>query len=180
MAQNQKGNLWRFLRGPVIVLLALAACGQPGGTDTTAASLMPQLPDYNTMDTLDIQDAITKLAGAASLGAGQPEITALVAGANGLTACYQRAGAIQGRAFVNKADPTKAGVVVIINRNRLTDPVLFLSCVAPPGAMGVMSIQPCAKAYTLKRDNNEFYIGYVATNEDVCSTFCSSLQGCVP
>jgi hypothetical protein len=81
----------------------VAACGGAATKEPSAGALLPNLPDYNMTDTANIQDAITKLAGAASLGAGQPELTALVAGVNGLVSCYQSAGAIQGMSYVNKA-----------------------------------------------------------------------------
>jgi hypothetical protein len=163
-----------------VVAVVVAACGQAPTKEPSAGALLPNLSDYNMTDTADLQDAITKLAGAASLGAGQPELTALVAGVNGLVSCYQSAGAIQGKTYVNKADISKAGVVVVINRNVLTNPQTFLSCVVPKGALRSASIEPCAKAYTLNKDNNQFYIGYAATKPEVCATFCAALEGCTP
>jgi hypothetical protein len=169
----------RLFMVSILSLLTLAACGSAATKEPSAGALMPQLADYTATDTTDIQDAITKLAGAASLGAGQPELTALVAGVSGFVSCYQSAGAIQGRTYVNKADVTKAGVVVIVNRNLATDPNLFLSCVVPKGMMRAASaLQPCVKAYALDKANNQFYIGYAATNEETCNAFCSALEGC--
>jgi hypothetical protein len=170
----------RFAQRSLALVLAalLSACGQPGTKEPSAAALMPNLPDYHVTDTIDIQDAITKVAGAASIGVGQPELAALIAGVNGLVSCYQKAGAIQGRTYVNKADVTQAGVVVIINRNAVTDPNTFLGCVLPEAGLRAAQIQPCGKTYILDRDNNQFYIGYAATNPQVCQAFCSALQGC--
>ena len=163
----------------LVLAVLLSACGQPATKEPSAAALMPNLPDYHVTDTIDIQDAITKVAGAASIGVGQPELAALIAGVNGLVSCYQKAGAIQGRSYVNKADVALAGVVVIINRNAVTDPNTFLACVLPSGAgLRTAQIQPCGKAYILDKDNNQFYMGYAATNPQVCQTFCSALQGC--
>ncbi len=165
----------------LLMALLVAACGQAATTEPSAAALMPNLPGYQTADTLDIQDTITKIAGATSLGAGHPELTGLIAGINSLVACYQKAGAVQGRTYVNNADPTKAGIVVIVNRNAVTDPNTFINCVLPQGpSLRAAQLQPCAKAYTLDKDNNQFYIGYAATNPEVCQAFCSALQGCTP
>src|SRR5258706_7477142 len=161
----------------LLMLVTLAACGGSNVTkEPSAGALMPHLADYSQTDTVNIQDAIAKLAGAGSIGAGQPEVTALIAGVSGIVTCYQNAGAIQGRTYVNKADITKAGVVVIINRNAVTDPNRFLNCVTPKGLRSAAAaIQPCAKAYTLDKDNNQFYIGYAATNAETCNAFCSAM-----
>ncbi len=162
-----------------ICALTLSACSAAVTKDTSTQSLLPNLPDYNVSDTTNIQDAIAKVAGGSALVAGQPEAVALIAGVNSLVSCYQKAGAIEGRTYVNKSDPTTAGVLIIVNKNALTDPQTIISCVAPKGA-GAQSImiQPCAKAYTLNKDNNQFYIAYAGTNDKICSAFCSNLQGC--
>jgi hypothetical protein len=170
------------VRGLIFMLIAVlvAGCGQ-NTPDPTAANMMPNLPDYAVVEATDIQDAIAKVAGAASLAALQPQVTALIAGVSGLAKCYQDAGAAQGRAYINKQDPTLAGFVVIVNRNVLLNPATLLNCVAPRAsglAAPAAAFQPCAKVYTLGKDNNEFYIAYAATNPTLCTAFCSQLQGC--
>jgi hypothetical protein len=146
--------------------------------EPSAAALMPNLAGYQVSETTNIQDAISKIAAGGAALTGQPELAALVTTVSGVVACYQKAGAIEGRTYVNTADVTKAGVVVIVNRKVLTDPGTFINCVLPPSAMRAAAIQPCAKAYTLDKDNTQFYIGYAATNPEVCQAFCSALQGC--
>jgi len=178
------GRFAQWSSAPKLVLILavlLSACGQQNVTkEPSAAALMPNLAGYQVSDTTNLQDAITKLAAGAAALAGQPELAALVAGANTVVACYQKAGAVEGRSYVNTSDVTKAGVVVIVNRNVLTDPNTFVNCVRPAAGMRAAVIQPCGKAYTLTTQNNEFYIGYVATNPEVCQAFCSALQGCTP
>ena len=171
----------RSLIALILTTTILSACGQPT-KEPSAAALMPNLPDYSIADTVDIQSAIGKVASVTSLAAAHPELAGLIAGINNLLTCYQNAGAIQGRAYVNKADALKAGIVVIINRNAVSDPNTFLNCVAPGGARALRAaqIQPCAKAYTLDTAGNQYYIGYAATDAEVCQAFCSSLQGCTP
>jgi hypothetical protein len=165
----------------IVIALTLSACGGTVTKEPTAGAMLPNLTDYHMTDTLDVQEAITKFAGAASLGTGQLEITAVIAGVNSIVGCYQRAGGISGRTYVNMADPLKSGVVVIINRNVLTDPNLFLNCVVPSGIMRAQAetLQPCGNAYALNKDNNQFYVGYAATSAEVCTAFCSNLEGCI-
>jgi hypothetical protein len=73
--------------------------------------------------------------------------------------------------------------VAIIDRKALTNPANFADCVlgtaqgVAPGA-AQPTIQPCTKSYTLKKDDNEFYIAYIATTQDMCQAFCSKLEGC--
>ncbi len=174
-------QLRRVLPFLVVIAVILSACGQ-GTPEPSAAALMPNLPGYDVTDTLDIQNAISKAAAVASLGAQQPELTALIAGVNNLVNCYQQAGAVQGRTYVNHTDILKSGVVVIVNRNVVTDPNLFVNCVLPQAGprLAPTLIQPCGKTYTLDKDNNQFYIGYAATNPEVCAAFCAALQGCTP
>jgi hypothetical protein len=164
----------------MVMALSLCACGGAATKEPTAGAMLPNLTNYHMTDTLDVQEAITKFAGAASLGTGQLEMTAVIAGVNSIVGCYQQAGAVAGRTYVNQAEPLKSGVVVIINRNVLTDPNLFLNCVVPSGVMRAQAAvpQPCGNAYTLNKDNNQFYIGYAATDTEVCSTFCSSHEVC--
>jgi hypothetical protein len=183
----QNARYGTIIRIAVLVLIAaviFSACGQGNVTkEPSAAALMPSLAGYSVYNTLDLQDAMAKVAGAASLGSGNPELTALVAGVSGLSSCYQKAGGIEGRAYINQADISKAGIVVVVNRNVVTDPNTFLSCVSPRRALApnnTQAQQPCAKTYTLNKDNNQYYIGYAATNSEVCQAFCAALQGCTP
>jgi len=75
------------------MLVTLAACG---GKYCNEKSHQPRRDAATrgllTTDTVNIQDAIAKVAGAGSIGAGQPELTALIAGVNGLVTCYQKRG----------------------------------------------------------------------------------------
>ncbi|MBX3066142.1 MAG: hypothetical protein U0528_07325 [Anaerolineae bacterium] len=174
----KRGTLMAML----LVFAALfAACNNTGGVkDTSAANLMPAPAGYSITNTIDIQDTITKIAGATALGAGQPQLTAMVAAANEIAKCYQKAGAIEGRVYLKQVEPTKAGAVIIINRNLVSDPNLFLGCVGLGNSelSGAQGLTPCAYAYTLPLNNNEYYIGYVGTDVEVCHAVCSGLQGC--
>jgi hypothetical protein len=165
----------------VLIIVMVAGCG--GGAsvrDSTAGDMMPNLSGYTITNTLDIQTAIANVVGAASLAAAQPQITGLIAAVSGLARCYQEAGAVEGRVYISREDPFLAGVIVIINRNQLLNPAVLTNCIGGGGRQmaPLADIQPCARVYTLQRDNNEFYIAYVATNPEVCTAFCSGLPGC--
>ena len=73
--------------------------------------------------------------------------------------------------------------MAIIDKKALTNPANFANCVLG-SAQGVQTspqrptIQPCAKTYTLKKDDNEFNIAYIATTQEMCQAFCSRLEGC--
>jgi hypothetical protein len=183
MPGSSRFSLQKAIRGMVCISLCaifVSACSALGGSkDTSAENLVPNLPDYTITNTTDIQDAISKVAGGATILSGQPEVTALIAGINTLATCYEKAGAIEGRTFVNKTDPTTAGVLFIVNKNALTNPATLLSCAGSKalGAQSVM-IQPCAKTFTLNKDNNQFYVAYAGTNNTMCSAFCSNITGC--
>jgi hypothetical protein len=162
-----------------VVAVVIAACTNEPPRDNSAANLMPAPANYTVTNTLDIQDAITKIAGTASIATGGPQFAAMIAAAGEVVKCYQKAGALEGRVYTKNGDPLKAGVVLIINKNQALDPGVFLSCVGVEGLASPASVsQPCANAYTLKKDNNEFFIGYVATDYEVCTALCSGLQGC--
>src|SRR5215813_10350255 len=138
----------------LVLLLVLNACGTANITqEPSAAALLPNLTDYQMTDTLDIQDAVAKVAGVASLGAAQPELTAAIAAVSGVLSCYQQAGAIKGRTYVNKANILQAGVIVVINKNLVSDPTLLVNCALPRRAAAApttgTTLQPCAKSYTL-------------------------------
>lgn len=166
-----------------LAIILIAGCGSGAAMrDDSAANLMPNVPGFTSQTTLDLQDAITKIVGAASLAAAQPEVAAAIAAASSLARCYQEAGAVEGRVYTRDINPLQAGLVIIINRNKLTDPSLLSNCIfggnAGPGIMAQQLAQPCANVYTLPKDDNEFYIAYVGTDPSVCTEFCSALQGC--
>ena len=109
-------------------------------------------------------------------------VRAAGAAIDGIMGCYQEAGAVSGRLFTHADDLLASGVIVIVDRNRLTNPQTFLDCVRPggPERVGAASIEPCGNVYTLQRDDNEYYILYAGTQPPVCQAFCAALEGCTP
>ncbi|CAG0966797.1 MAG: hypothetical protein IAE83_04245 [Anaerolinea sp.] len=164
----------------LLVVVALISACQSAAVDDTAAKMMPALTGYNITDTQEIIDALSKAVAGAATAGGQIQVTGVVLAANEIAKCYQQAGAVQGRVYVNQENPLISGLTVIVNRNKLLDPATLLGCITPGGmrSMSPNSLQPCGFAYALPKDNNEFYIAFVATDESLCSALCSALEGC--
>lgn len=162
----------------ILFVSILAVACQPSGP--TATELMPDIPGYDVVEGQDLTDAISKVAGGAALLQGNLPGVGAVAAIDGIMDCYQEAGAVSGRIFTKSDSPLDSGVIVIVDRNRLTNPQTFLDCVRPEGPemSAASAIQPCGDAYTLQRDNNEYYILYAGTQPEVCQTFCAALEGC--
>ncbi len=166
------------------LLLITAACGlgKPTPTGTPpVVQLMPDLPGYKTVEGQAIQDYIASLAEGGALLSANPQLALLIEKVDSAIACYQKAGALNAQIFVDEAFPLSSGAIAIADRNRLTDPATLFECVGG----GVMpfsdqpTIQPCSHSYTLPRDDNEFYIIYVGTTQEICQTFCEHLEGCL-
>ncbi len=150
--------------------------------DSPAAEMLPDLPGYNTVEGQLLTDYISSLSEGASLLAGQPELAATALAVDQIISCYQEIGAVQSRVYSNKEMPLSVGTVAIADRNMLTDPINLFKCVLPTvldasGAEG-FEIKPCSASYTLSRDDNEFYIIYAGSTEEICRDFCSHLEGC--
>jgi hypothetical protein len=168
------------------VVTFVAGLNGCGGTpsEPPAAKMMPDLPGYKVVEGETLTGYIGKLAGGAALLAAQPELTAAALVVEQIVGCYQEVGAVQARVYSNEETPLSAGAVAIADRNALNDPMNLFKCVAPmvldaAGADGAaLEIKPCTASYTLARDDNEFYIVYVGTTEEICHEFCTNLEGC--
>ena len=163
-----------------LVALVVGCTGQQG----SAKSLLPDIPNTNTVEGQTITEFIAKLADGAVLVAANPELIAVVEKVEAALSCYQNIGAVAMRTYTDKTFPMSAGIIAVIDSKSLKDPANFLNCVVIPkpslGAeAGVLpTIQPCVKTYTLKKTGNEFYIAYIATTKEMCEAFCSKLEGC--
>lgn len=147
-----------------------------------AEELLPDLQGYSTVEGELLTDYISKLSGGAALLAGQPELALAIAAVDQVIGCYQEVGAVKARAYSDQNAPLSAGIVAVGDRNELLDPANLFKCVAPAipdGAQPDMPpIQMCSASYTLAREDNKFYIIYAGTTEEICTTFCTALEGC--
>ena len=164
--------------GMLTTVLLLAAC-QP--KQDSAKDLLPDVPNTTVVEGQTLTQFLAKLADGASLAAANPELIPVIQRIETSATCYQDAGAIALRTYSDKAFPLYAGIVAIADRNALTDPANFLNCVVKPRpgvGTAALALEPCAKTYTLKKNDNEFYIAFVATTPQMCEAFCSKLEGC--
>ena len=172
-----------FLLIFVLMISATSACGldtaQPTGTPPVV-QLMPNLDGFDVIEGQAVQEYIANLAEGAALLAANPQMVLLIERVDRVTACYQEAGAFNARVFIDEDYPLSSGAIAIADRNRLTDPAILFGCVG--GQISPLSSQPeidsCSHSYTLARDNNEFYIIYVGTTQEICQTFCQNLEDC--
>ncbi len=163
-----------------VTLLLLVACDMlPGGGGGQAATLLPELDGYNTVEGQSFTDALTSLGVMATL-AGQPQLGAPIAGISTIVGCYQEAGAVTARVYSDPNAPQNSGIVAVGDRDALLNPVTFLQCVPDSNLRGPQSLtlEPCTHSYTLTREDNEFYILYAGLTTDMCHTFCTNLEGC--
>ena len=163
----------------MLLLFGMIGCDVLQGPSGDAASLLPDLAGYHTVEGESFTDALTTIGVLATL-AGQPELGAPIATVSGVVSCYQEAGAVKARVYSDENEPRNSGVIAVGDRNALLNPLTFLQCV--PGNSGrapeSITIEPCSHSYTLSRDGNEFYILYAGLTPDVCHIFCTNLEAC--
>lgn len=160
------------------LLVLTAACdslGRPGG----AAGLLPDVPDAEVVEGQTISEYIATLTSGATLLAGNPPLVAAIEFAQGAINCYQDIGAVAVRVYSDKEFPLSSGMVAIVDRNAITDLGNLARCLGGGQEFGAQAaIDVCAHFYTLKKDDNEFYIAYVGTTQEMCQAFCTRLEGC--
>lgn len=162
----------------LIAAFALTACQTQQGS---AKDMLPDVPNTTVVEGETITQFLAKVADGAALAAANPELIPLIQRVEASLTCYQGLGAVALRTYTDKDFPLSAGLVSIIDRNALTNPANFANCVlgrAQADASAMPTIDPCVKSYTLKKNDNEFYIAYIATTQEMCAAFCSKLEGC--
>ncbi len=168
----------RMLFLGLIVVLALTACQPQKGS---AKDLLPNVPNTTVVEGQTITQFLAKAADGAALAAANPQLIPVVQRVEASLTCYQDLGAVAMRTYTDKSFALSAGIVAIVDHNALTNPANFANCVlgkAQGAASAVPTIEPCLKSYTLKKDNNQFDIAYIATTKEMCQAFCSQLEGC--
>ena len=162
----------------LLVVVVIAGCTSQQGS---AKDLLPDVPNATVVEGQTITQFLSKAADGAALAAANPELVPVIQRVEASLTCYQDLGAVALRTYTDKTFPLSAGVVAIIDRNALTNPTNFANCVlgrAQGSGSASVTIEPCVKTYTLKKNDNEFYIAYIATTKEMCTAFCSKLEGC--
>lgn len=152
-----------------------------GGGKAPAEDMLPDFSGYQTVEGEVLTDYIGTLSGGAVLLVGHPEIAAAIGAVDYIVGCYQEVGAAKARIYSSEENPLEAGAIAIADRNALLNPVNLFKCVTPAldaSSAQPLEIEPCTASYTLEKDDNEFYIIYAGTTEDICKMFCANLEGC--
>jgi len=170
----------RILLLSLLAVIALTACQTQKGS---AGDMLPNVPDTTVVEGQTITQFLAKAADGAALATANPQLIPLVQRVEASLTCYQDLGAVALRTYTDKQFPLSAGIVAVVDRKALTDPANFANCVlgraqGAAASAEQLTIQPCTKSYTLKKDDNEFYIAYIATTQEMCQAFCSRLEGC--
>jgi len=164
----------------VVSLMWMAAGCDRLGTQGGAADLLPQVPNTNIIEGQTISQYISSLAEGSALLQQNPVLAGAIRFAEQAATCYQSIGAVALRIYSDSVFPLSSGLVTIVDRNAITDPANFARCLGgdQQGFTAQMALQVCTHTYTLKKDNNEFYIAYIGTTLEMCQAFCSQLEGC--
>ncbi|HET7091313.1 MAG TPA: hypothetical protein VFL17_21980 [Anaerolineae bacterium] len=170
----------RIRIGAVILTVALIAVAcNPFGTQGQAESMLPDVPNTTIVKGQTIAEYIASLSSGATLLSGNAPLVAAIEFAQGAINCYQEIGAVAVRIYSDNAFPLSSGMVVIVDRNAITDVGNLARCLGGGAEAGVQAtVQVCTHSYTLKKDDNEFYIAYVGTTLEMCQAFCTRLQEC--
>jgi hypothetical protein len=171
-----------FILAAAVLALYFFRSFQPGGGDTPAARLLPDLPAYRTVEGQSITGYIGALSEGAALLAGQPQAAVTIAVLDSVIGCYQEVGGVRARVYSHAERPLEAGLVVVADESVVNNPETLFQCVTPAalditGAESA-ALEPCAQAYVLTREDGTFYILYAASVASTCFDFCSQLEGC--
>ncbi|HZY44173.1 MAG TPA: hypothetical protein VFF70_05410 [Anaerolineae bacterium] len=161
----------------VLAVIITACTPTPGG----ATAMLPNISTANIVEGKTISEFLAGLPGGSTLKTAFPQLFTVVEYVEQVTVCYQKIGAVAVRTYSDKVTPLSSGTVAIIDKKALTDPANLIACLGNtlnPSAQAQPAISPCAKAYTLQKDNNEFFIAYIASTQEMCAAFCSGLEGC--
>ncbi len=139
---------------------------------------LPKLTGYKTIQLKDIQDQFAVVL--PLLAKSRPDLLIAFETINGVVKCYQEQGAVQVQGYSKTSDPLDAGIVTIVDHNRVTSPETLVRCALSSTPAGIKSseLEFCYDSYTHSTSSNKFYIAYIGTTKSLCSKFCSQLTGC--
>lgn len=164
--------------------LLLAGCAgnttQTDGDAVAAQQLMPNIAGYTVSNVDSIVDALTTAGAGASLATGNLPVAGAIARAEATVQCLQDRGAVGGQTYVQQV-PTdlvpEAGVVVIINNDRLSENLLGCLLSGPQGITAQrVQIEPCAQAGTFTYQSNNYSYVYVGVGNELCGYFSQHFQ----
>ena len=168
-------GVWMTVLTLIGIVAACGPIGRPGG----AADLLPNVPRAKIVEGKTITQYISSLTEGQALLAGNPLLVAAIEFTEGAVKCYQDIGAVAVRIYSDETFPLSSGLVAIVDRNAIANLGNLANCLSGGKQVTAQAvIEICAHTYTLKKDDNEFYIAYLGTTEEMCQAFCSGLEGC--
>lgn len=164
----------------LIIALSLTACsaaGTPTGSasdSNSAQSVLPDLADYQEIETTNIQDALTTAGIGSSLATGNPIAAGAITRLDQIMDCYQNVGAVSARVYV-KALPPVAGAVAVINEDRLQRNLL--ACAVNPDGARALSVDICSGSGRFTYQGDSFTYIYGGTDASLCDSVVAHFTG---
>lgn len=157
-------------------LLAACDAGVNAPTNANTKNYLPDLPNkYEQFEGKNIWDTTSTGVNAILSTAlkSQPQYSAIANFIGNFGSCAQQKGVLNWRVYVGKSDPLSSGVVLIVSKNQLTNPLVALECAIQPSRNS--AIEPCSKSLNFSRDNDTYYAYLAGTKPDVCTDFENAL-----
>jgi len=162
----------------ILFILPLVACEATGNEQQdpqAAQSFFPTFTGYNIEGLQGVQDAVLGGLTAFGIGTGNLPFSALMYKLDDFVDCYRETGAFDARLYVERlsnVDDVRlpvAGVLVVLNQNRVIDN--FLPCITrPPSDIArVMTAEPCTGNGTFQSGTDTISYLYAATDEPLCA-----------
>jgi hypothetical protein len=170
-------------RTALIAVLAIifAACSALApGPDNTVNELMPKPAGYNYTDLAKYQGELITLLSAGGAATGQLQVVAAAQVIGGLANCYKDAGAYAAGGYNNPSNLLENGIVVLINKTVVTNPMTLVNCVnqarqGPNAAQQDNIISPCAKVHEFKYNGKDIMAIIAGTDSPFCTNMCNAL-----
>ena len=158
----------------VLSALGIGSCSSPKGRD--AQDFLPEDSAYNTADTTDITNALAAFEGAAALLTANTDFVLQISFIQETVDCLNKSGGIAARVYSHKTYPEVAGLVLVINRDRLLSLETIRQCLTPdiPLLAERPKLKPCADAWEYT-DDATYYFLYAGTSSLVCDLFAAKL-----
>ncbi len=170
----------------VILLIAIIGClnffssekiSKDLPSTTTAKEIIPgNIPEYSNVETNYLISSASAAIAFLGFSYGTKNIESAYKAAqitDSLIQCYQEAGAVYSNGFYKKEDPILGGVIIVGDKNQISDPKLLFRCiieVPPPLSIVGREFNPCLDKFTIESKYNSFCVLIAGTDTAVCKT----------
>jgi hypothetical protein len=166
----KQGKLGLVLSG---LLVLLTACGGFGASTIE----LPTLAGYNQYEGDEVLKNATDASGIlATYFKSNPAFTAVAGIISNMSGCAKQNGIASWRLYTSQADLSASGVILIVSKTRLADPLTVGSCLLPGGpSRNSVGLSPCSNNYSYSANNENYWVFYAATKQEVCAKFQQAL-----